>query len=114
MDDKMHYQKTFRKKSATKEQYGKKLQHGRVDTSVSEDEIKAERRKVLKGRAESEEALGVKAQMKAEANRIKALQAAEGAARVGTAVISATADNGSGVKGVCTVTVSLQQNEQNQ
>ena len=91
MDDKMHYQKTFRKKSATKEQYGKKLQHGRVDTSVSEDEIKAERKKVLKGRAESEEMLGVKAQMKAEANRIKALQAAEGAARVGTAVISGAA-----------------------
>jgi len=33
------------------------------------------------------------------------------AVAVGTAVISATANNGSGVKGVCKVTVSLQQNE---
>ncbi len=92
MDDKMHYQKTFRTKSATKEQYGKKLQHGRVDTSVSEDEIKAERRKVLKGRAESEKTLGVKAQMKAETARVKALNAANSAASFGTAVISTTSE----------------------
>ena len=90
MNDKAHFRGKFRTKSTIEAEYGKKLKRRGVD--CKEEGIDPERKKVLKGRLESEEMLGVKAQMKAETARIKALQAAEGALRVGTAVVGTAAE----------------------
>ena len=90
LNDKAHFRGKFRTKSTIEAEYGKKLKRRGVD--CKEEGIDPERKKVLKGRLESEEMLGVKAQMKAETARIKALQSAEGALRVGTAVVGTAAE----------------------
>ena len=94
MNDREHFREKFRTQSTLKEEYGKKLKKGKVGVGSkdTEEKIDPERKKVLKGRAESKEMLGVKAQMKAENARIKALQAAGTVVTVGNTVIGAAAD----------------------
>ena len=94
MNDREHFRKKFRSQSTLKEEYGKKLKSGKVGVGSkdTEEKLDPERKKVLRGRAESEEMLGVKAQMKAESARIKALQAAGTVVTVGNTVIGAAAE----------------------
>ena len=94
MNDREHFRKKFRTQSTLKEEYGKKLKSGKVGVGSkdTEEKLDPERKKDLRGRAESEEMLGVKAQMKAESARIKALQAAGTVVTVGNTVIGAAAE----------------------
>lgn len=79
LDDRKYKKSKLRTKSSMKEEFGKKLRHGRDSRSEFEtaaDKESAEvRKKILKGRKESEEMLGVKAQMKSYKERVAALEA---------------------------------------
>ena len=84
MDERNLKKSKLRTKSSMKEEFGKKLKHGRRSRSeadkISDSNDADVRKKVLKGRKESEELLGVKAQMKAYKERT-AYQEAERTAK---------------------------------
>ncbi|SDB04440.1 C40 family peptidase [Butyrivibrio sp. INlla16] len=87
LNDRAHFRDKFRTKSTIEAEYGKKLKRRGCGVEASDAAADPERKKILKGRLESKEMLGVKAQMKAESAKVKAMQVAEGVARAGTAVI---------------------------
>jgi len=87
LDDRKRKKSKLRTKSSMIEEFGKKLRHGRGSSSVSgsSDETSAEdtsvSKKVLKGREQSKELLGIKAQMKAWEKAVSAQEAQRAARR---------------------------------
>ena len=87
LDDRKRKKSKLRTKSSMKEEFGKKLRHGRGSSTASgqRNEASAEdseiTKKVLKGREQSKELLGVKAQMKAQEKAVSAQEAQRAAHR---------------------------------